>query len=174
MIFIKSLKELRMTINDKEADLYSKTNELREYYKTVKHILPDKSEQIINDTGDKFASLFNEIKILEEEIVRLKLILQNYNSQKVIEFDGEKRSVLDILAELRSIRHRMEFLEGLIKIRPSIKRIDIQNSENYYYEKSDLNYDVNNIVKERDKLRILANKYEAIIDGYNSKEIINL
>ena len=68
----------------------------------------------------------------------------------------------------------MEFLEELIKIRPSIIRIDIQNSENYYYEKSNLNYDVKNIVKERDKLRSLANKYEAIIDGYNSKEIINM
>ena len=160
-----NLSNLMTIVVDEEKKFSSYSYEIKEYFYNTSTQELDGTVNIIEDYKDDFKKAFEEYKKAQERITKIKSIIYQKNNTFKLP-DG--RTIQDAIVDNTNLRKVKNLYSYLLTQKNAKKRITEVN--NSYFECKTVNFDIDELRKETEKIEKKIQDTDFEISKLNSVE----
>ena len=166
-----NLTNLMNLINNEESLAYEKYRDLVNNLVITKDRELDGTETVLNEVKD-FDSLYNDYLSQVKKVGVYKSVLARYNTNTISE--TTKMSINEMINQVKALRKMSDLYDIILNEKPRLQRKFDGNGSQAYYRIQELNFDIEEIRKAKEKTNNLIMSLENEINILNSNTFVEL
>ena len=164
ILIIEGLNKKKKQLGNQLYNLHSK-----EYIEELNGICTDMSLE-----KESFEDVYSEYKKISNKIVELELLKNKTNQETFIDLDNEKKSLSFALLKVKSLRDILVKVESALSVKESKSRRYDGVGSQAYYKVIKLNFNKDDLIREKELLENKIQDLESSIQHMNSKTVLNI
>ena len=125
----KTLRQVRLELDDLSSDIYKKENEVKRNALRVIHRVPGGQQEAISMPFD-FDGEYKALEKMYADRIKLETAVQEANA--MTKYNG--KSLVEIIREINVLKSKLSTISSLADNVPYNRRVDVGTNGSFYYE----------------------------------------